>query len=57
MKLYIYLRSYIFLGVAPPRGALVDEAQTLAAVENAEKEESGVLHHDLRNRELQAKEV
>ena len=51
----LFLRSYILLGVAPPRGALVDEAQTLAAVENAEEEESGVLHHALRKREYQDK--
>lgn len=42
--------AYIFLGVAPIGGALVEETQSLGAVEDTEEEQSRVLHRDLRDK-------
>ena len=42
--------AYIFLGVAPIGGALVEETQALGAVEDTEEEQSRVLHRDLRDK-------
>ena len=39
--------AYIFLGVAPIGGALVEETQSLGAVEDTEEEQSRVFHRDL----------
>ena len=55
MKLFILssdniLTAYIFLGVAPIWGALVEEAKSLGAVEDTKQEQSCVLHRDLRDK-------